>query len=95
MSETQSKSAAKVAEKITNMREAVAEAGDDLDGKGTAYSNYRLYFQGLSEGMEIAGGGHEAAKPALAAMNFIDRQLDALEAEAALGDLLQQDVEAE
>lgn len=93
MSETQAKSAAKVAEKITNMRESVAQAGDDLNAKGNAYSNYRLYFQGLSEGMEIAGDNPDDAKPAHAAMNFIDRQLDALEAEAALGDLLQQDSE--
>lgn len=90
MSEIQANVAAKVAEKITNMRSSIAKAGDDVEAKGDEYSRYNLYFQGLREGLGLAQADDEDAKAVDAAMTVINRQLDALEAEAALGDLINQ-----
>lgn len=88
MSEVQAKASAKVAEKITNMRASIAGAGDSLEAKGEEFSRYNLYFQGLLEGMEVSGSQGDEIKPVEAALTVINRQLDALEAEAALGELI-------
>lgn len=88
MSDIRNTSAAKVAEKITNMRKGLAAAGDDVGQKADVYTRYDLYFQGLQEGMGIAQADAEDIKPVDAARTVITKQLDALEAEAALGEMI-------
>lgn len=88
MSEIQANVSAKIAEKITNMRGGIAQAGDDVEAKGEEYARYNLYFQGLKEGMELARAEPEDVRPVEAALNVIGRQLDALEAEAALSEMI-------
>lgn len=90
MSDTQTKAAALVAEKIQNMRGRIQEAGDDDASKFGIYDGYNLFFDGLRQGMEIAGAQPGEVKPVEAAQNVISTRMAALEAEAVLAESIGQ-----
>jgi len=87
MSDIRANVVASLKEHLQTLNETVTSNAGNADAQITAYQSTNNIFQGLGEGLALAGA-EDATQPVEVAMNHIETQIAAVRAQADLDALL-------